>query len=240
MEATINTNIERIGNITSSEIVALVNSKKTFDTYVYECNLERKLGRSISTETNSKPTSWGKLVEKRVFDILGMEYILSSNQTDLHPQIKYWAGSKDGIKHDEGKTVFDIKSPYTLKSFCQLADCETIEQVRNNHKDGEKYYWQLVSNACINDCQWAELIVYCPYQSELATIREMAANIDGDQNKIAWINWSTDDDLPYLIKGGYYKNLHIIRFEVPQTDKDLLTTKVLEAGKLLIDFKTKK
>jgi hypothetical protein len=61
----------------------------------------------------------------------------------------------------------------------------------------------------------------------------MAANYDGDQNKIAWINWASDDELPYLIEGGHYQNLNIIRFEVPQADKDFLTKRVIELSKFL-------
>jgi hypothetical protein len=259
METNILLNTSRIGNFTSSEIVGLTKNGKGAGTYctsffelVEECNMERRLGRSLTTEQNAKPLSWGKLCEKRAFDLLGMEYILSSNETHVHPTIPYWSGSKDGIKHDEGKTVIDIKCPITLKSFCQLVDGTkdpksdlmlhsplTIEAVRANHKDGDKYYWQLVSNSCINDCKYAELVVYVPYQYELDIIREMASNYDGDQNKMAWINWSQDIDLPYLIEGGHYKNLNIIRFEVPQADKDFLTERVKAAGKLLIEYASK-
>lgn len=234
-------NAERIGNFTSSEISALMgNAKKAGElsapakTYIEECNMERELGRSISSESNARPLSWGKMLEKRAFDILGMEYILSSTETDIHPTIEYWAGSKDAIKHDEGKTIVDIKCPITLKSFYQLIKGGTIEYIRENHKDGDKYFWQLVSNAIINDCRFAELIVYVPYKSELEDIREMVRNYDGDQNKVAWINWSADEDLPYLIDGGNFKNLNIIRFEVSETDKKILIEKVLEAGKFLI------
>lgn len=257
METNILLNKARIGNFTSSEIVALTgNGKKPGElsaaakTFIEECNMERRLQRSLTSESNAKPLSWGKLLEKRAFDLLGLEYILSSTETDVHPDINYWSGSKDGIKYDEGKTVIDIKCPITLKSFCQLVDqitmveqngvwvmdgAATIEKVRANHKYGEKYFWQLVSNAILNDCKYAELIVYVPYQSELNIVREMASNFDGDPNKVAWINWSQDIDLPYLIEGGHYKNLNVIRFEVPQTDKDFLTKRVKEAGKFLID-----
>lgn len=224
----------RNGNFNSSEIVALANSPKTAKTFVEECNMERKLGRSLTCESNAKPLSWGKFVEKRGFDLLSTSYILFSDKTDVHPKYNYWVGSKDAIKHDEGKTVVDIKCPITLKSFCQFADCKNIDEVRENHKDGEKYYWQLVSNACINNCKYAELIIYVPYQSELEIIREMCSNHDGDQNKIAWINWSADEDLPYLIDGGYYKNINIIRFEVPEKDKFFLESKVVEYGQQLI------
>lgn len=237
----------RNGNFTSSEIYRLLSKKKgAREEYILECNMERNLGRALSKEESAKPLSWGKLVEARAFELLGLEYKLSSQETFTHPRIKYWAGSPDGNKFDEGKTVIDIKCPITLKSFCQLVDplygkpdaitgLMAMEIIRDEHKDGEKYYWQLVSNAILTDSKYAELIVYVPYKSELNAIRELANNFEGDQNKVAWINWASDEELPYLNDGGYYKNLNIIRFEVPQEDKDLLAETVLKAGKELIE-----
>lgn len=251
-------NTERIGNFTSSEIVALTKFGKKVKgveelpigepayTYVEECNMERRLGRNLSSEADSRPLSWGKFIEKRVFNLLDFDYIDVAQITLPHPTIPFWKGSPDFLSPN---TVCDAKCPTAIKSFCELVDPYyekddagvyklihpglTIEAVRKNHKDGEKYYWQLVSNACIKDAQFAELIIYVPYKSELETIREMAANYDGDQNKIAWINWASDDELPYLIDGGHYKNLNIIRFEVPQADKDFLTKRVIELSKFL-------
>jgi hypothetical protein len=212
--------------------------------------MERRLGRSIESEENSRNLSWGKLGEKYVADnpaLLGLEYSVNLSDTTVHPEIPFWAGSEDLTKED---TVGDIKSPKTLKSFCQLVDpymedgkiihpALTIEAVRANHKDGDKYYWQLVSNACIHNKPFAELIVFVPYQSELQKIRELAGNWDNPEEsyKYSWVFNSNDTELPYLIDGGYYKNLNVIRFEVPQADKDLLTERVLAAGKLLIENK---
>lgn len=233
-------NKARIGNFTSSEIFALTTKGKiegSFGkpalTYIDECNMERRLGRSLNDESNARPLIWGKFLESRAFELLGLEYILSSDETIVHPEISFWSGSKDGEKLDEGKTVIDIKCPITLKSFCQIVDCKTIEEVRENHRDGEKYYWQLVSNAILTKSKYAELIVYLPYRSELNAIREMASNFDGDQNKIAWIGFAEDNELPYLIDGGHYKNLNIIRFEVPESDKKFLTERVIKAGDFL-------
>jgi hypothetical protein len=246
-------NTERIGNFTSSEIVALTKNGKAKDsigepafTYVEECNMERRLGRNLSSEAETRPIIWGKFIEKRVFDLLDFDYIHTSQTTLSHPTIPYWKGSPDFLNND---AVCDAKCPTSLESFCQLVDAYfekdengvyqmvhpalTIEAVRKNHKDGEKFYWQLVSNACIKGLKYAELIVYVPYRSELEIIREMAANYNGDQNKIAWINWASDDELPYLIEGGHYQNLNIIRFEVPQADKDFLTKRVIELSKFL-------
>lgn len=245
-------NILRNGNFTSSEIVALTSTDKSgkapgkpFYTYIDETNYERKLGRSITDEVNARPLTWGKLLEFRVFDLLGLEYVLTSNDTVQHPSIPYWAGSKDGIKYDAGKTVIDIKCPMTLKSFCQLVDpiykglsgMDAMNYIRKNHKDGEKFYWQLVSNSIIEDTQYAELIPYMPYQSELDEIMQMARAVEGaDMSRHYWIAMASDGDLPFILDEGYYKNLNVIRFEVPQDDKDFLTERVELAGKLLIDF----
>lgn len=231
----------RVGRFTSSKIAALMTyAKNGVDfgkpalTYIEEKNMERRLGRSLNVETSSRPTSWGKLVEKRVLEeLLGMEYRPCSKETIEHPEFDFWAGSPDAEKFDEERTVVDIKCPMTLKSFCQFADCKTIEEIRDKHPDGETYYWQLVSNSILLNTKYAELIIYCPYQSELAAIRDMANYYEGDQNKVAWINWSEDKDLPYLIEGGFYKNVNIFRFEVLETDKQALTSRVKEASKLL-------
>jgi hypothetical protein len=234
-------NEKRVGRFTSSEIARLMKvarDKVGFGepalSYIAEKNIERRLGRSLNVESNAKPLSWGKLVEQRVFDLLGTEYSLCSSETIEHPiHSELWSGSPDMQKHDEGGTVVDIKCPITLKSFCVFSDCNNIDEVREMHDDGEKYYWQLVSNAILTGSKYAELIVYCPYQSELVHIRDMASNFYGDQNKVAWVNWSNDEDLPYLPDGGYYKSIKIIRFEVPQSDKNLLTIKVLAASMML-------
>src|SRR3990172_2945044 len=110
----INNSEKRIGNFTSSEISALMSKSKDGGfgkpalTYIEECNMERRLGRSLTDEVSARPLTWGKLVEVKAFELLGLDYKISSQETDLHPEISYWAGSSDGNKFDEGKTVFDI------------------------------------------------------------------------------------------------------------------------------------
>lgn len=231
----------RVGRFTSSEIYKLlsiakdgVSFGKPAQTYIEEKNMERRLGRALNVESNARPLTWGNLVERRVFELLGTEYRLCSSETLAHREYGgIWAGSPDLIKYDEGQTVVDIKCPITLKSFCKFADCANIEEIRTNHPDGEDYYWQLISNAIITGSKYAELIVYCPYQSELSAIRDMASNYEGDQNKVAWINWADDSELPYLPDRGYYKNIYTFRFEVSEQDKQLLTDRVIAASKLL-------
>ena len=239
---------ERIGNFTSSEIVALISTGKgnVFGkpalTYIKECNMERRLGRSLTNESTAKTLSWGKLLEKRVFDLLGTNYTYTAKATIVHPRYDFWAGSPDGNKYDDGKTVDDIKCPETLKSFCNLVDpiynglqgIDAMNAIRDNHADGEKYYWQLVSNGILSESKYAELIVYVPYKSELDAIRELTQDYDGNPNDVAWIHFGGDEALTHLVDGGYYKNINIIRFEIPDSDKNLLTERVLMASKLLI------
>ncbi len=216
-------------------------------TYIEECNMERRLGRALECDSNARALSWGK-----VFEILGLEYQLVSSDTIVHPLIPYWSGSPDANKFDEGSTVCDIKCPLTLKSFCTLVAplymkevegvCQysghnAINWIRENHTDGEKYYWQLVSNAVLTDSKYAELIVYAPYKSELQSIREFIQSLTDDQYKYYWINNANDDELPFLLDGGFYKNLNTIRFEVPQADKDLLTKRMIACKDLLINHK---
>jgi hypothetical protein len=238
-------NTLRIGNFTSSEIVALTTKgkdKKSFGapalTYIKETNMERLLGRSLTTEADARPLSWGKLLEPLVFDRLGIEYSLSSKETIVHPTIPYWAGSPDGSKAD---TTADFKAPLTLKSFLQLVQplydglkgMAAMERVREDHKDGEKFYWQIVSNAIIQGNCFGELIPFMPYFSELQEIRTMARHHE-QAGKFKWVDWASDDELPYLIDGGYYKNLNIIRFEIPEEDKKFLTDCVTKAGEMLL------
>jgi hypothetical protein len=233
----------RIGNFTSSNIAKLLTvakDKENFGapalTYIDEKNMERKLGRSLSTDTDARPTSWGKYMEARAFSLLGTEYRLCSQETIPHPTIDFWAGSPDAEKFNEDgtKTVVDIKCPYTLKSFCELVDVSMFA-IRNNHKSGNTYYWQLVSNAILIGADSAELVVYAPYKSELEEIKDGVNMLpEGIQSKFSWINFAQDEALPYLIDGGYYKNINTVSFKIPQEDKDYLQKTVLRAGKLLV------
>lgn len=236
-------NTARVGNFTSSEIGALMSSGKQIHgfgapaiNYIKEKNFERKLGRAISADTNARPLSWGKLLEKRAFDLLGLEYILCSHETIVHPLIPFWSGSPDA-KKDDG-TVCDVKCPVTLKSFCILSECNTIEEVRQNHDKGEEYYWQLVSNAVLTGSNKAELIVYMPYQKELQEIRDLTFQVIDPQEvyKYYWIANANDEELPYLPDNCFYKNMRVISFDVSDEDKNALTERVKLAGTLLNQF----
>lgn len=248
----------RTGNFTSSGIVALTTEgtkKGTFGkpayTYIEKKNKERRLGRSITKDFDSKPTSWGDLIEQRAFDLLPMDYVMCSKVTLSHPHIPFWKGTPDAYKVvEEIVTVTDEKCPFTLDSFCDLVDpyiekgqiihkALTIEAVRANHKEGDTYYWQIVSNACLIEATTGlhvtkgELIVYCPYKSELEAIRDLASSAGESGANTKWINFADDESLPYLPDGGHYKNINIIAFDIPESDKEFLKSCVLKAGELL-------
>jgi len=231
---TILSNTSRVGNFTSSEIYKLLTKdrsgkgfgKPALD-YIEERNMMRRLCRSLTNETNARPTTWGKCLESFAFQKLGFDYELVSDVTITHPTIPYWCGSPDLIGEN---LVGDIKCPMTLKSFCQFVDAGSIEAIRAEHTDGEKYYQQLVSNAILTNADFAELIIYVPYLDDLTEIRLTA----DDNKQFTWIAYAQDYELPWLKEGGYYQDVNIIHFAVPESDKELLTNAVLEAGKLLI------
>lgn len=237
--SSITENPNRIGNFTSSNIFKLLATGKGENgfgtpaiTYIEETNIERKLGRSIETDAYSKDMAWGIFLEQRVFDMLDFEYELQSQTTDLHPSISFWAGSKDLII--KGVKIGDIKC-YQPKNFAKYTDAITKANIAFLKDTFPKEYWQLVSNAIINNVPNAEAISYMPYLSELPELREAAENYDdSDQWKYRFIAESPDSSLAYLPDGGYYKNLNRFEFVIPQADKELLTSCVLKAGKMLI------
>ena len=239
MADSVNSNPLRTGRFTSSEIVALTKVGKdrvSFGapalTYIKETNRERKLGRSITNDFSSQETDWGKVCEGYVdFKYLGTQWTFCGEESILHPEIDFWAGSPDIITHKEPRKVGDIKSPFSLSTFCDFADCKNIDDIREFHKDGDKYFWQLVSNACITGCNWAELIIFVPHKHELDAIRDRARELGYDR-----IVWKKNDmELPFLIPGvSKYNNLLRFPFEVTDQMKAELTELVLRAGEKLI------
>jgi hypothetical protein len=225
------------GNFTSSNIWKLTTSDKAGKdfgaqalTYIKEKQMEIRLQRRLNTETTSRPTSWGTLVERRAFDLLSMEYQLESTTNLKHPTIEGWTGTPD-LRNIKEQAIGDIKCPFTLKSFCEMVD--SFGDLEAFKKSKPEYYWQLVSNAIITGMPKGEIVVYCPYLIELDAIREMANNFEGDQNKVAWVNWANDSDLPYLVEGGYYKNLNTWIFDIAKEDIDFLTDRVTRAIAIL-------
>jgi len=205
--------------------------------YIQHKKWERKAGRSLSQNIWAKPTAWGILCEPRVFDLLGTQYHrMGTDDSIPHPQYgDFWHGTPDGIKYvlTEQDAIAEVKCPFTLTSFFTFAECANIDEVVENHPDGYKYKWQCVSNACIVGVNYAELIIYCPYEEELSVIREMAIESDNISTR-RWIENSDPKELPFLIKGKSYLNMYTFRFEVTQSMKDELTEAVLLAKNYML------
>lgn len=222
-----------------------------FYTYVEECIMERFFKHKLENESDVKAFSWGRLCEVVVHDSLPNDYILQSEETYRHPTIYEWCGTPDGtVLNDnlEVETVTDIKCPLTRKGFYNLVKRlydfdgvtvtkkenvngdELIQLIRNDSKEGEKYYWQLLSNAIILNAKYCELIVFIPYKEDLEAINEY-------NNSLAEPFWmverAKEGELPYLYKDSGIESINIIRFEPPQADKDFLTERVLKAIELI-------
>lgn len=206
--------------------------------YIAEKNLERKIGRSLSVEKQTRATLWGHYMEQRVHDKLPTSYRLIGKKTVAHPTIPNWVGSPDNDCKAES-VVGDIKC-YEPKNFCEYVDCLTLANEKNDisifRDNFPQQYWQLISNACILGMDNIEAIVYIPYFSELQEIRESVIDLDSDDDKkkYGFIAYSSYNELPYIADGCAYKNLNIFRFVAPKEDKEFLSNRITTAGKLLI------
>jgi hypothetical protein len=222
-------------------------------TYINEKNMERRFGMSLDSDTEARPLAWGNLGEMLVETLLSEYYDFSPNKTMLHPHIPNWAGSRDGISKEQD-TVAETKCPYTRKSYAQLVQplhegltgMDAMNAIRfgytdknglaqPKHADGEKYYQQIVSNACISNCKYGELIVFMPYESEIPAVQSAAEKlITEGQSQYYWIASAKPEQLPQIKDNGYYSHLYTIKFEIPLADKILLEETVKRASAYLI------
>jgi hypothetical protein len=215
----------RAGTFSSSNIYKLMTNGKAADslgkpalTYIEETRYEMRLGRSLSTDQSSRPALWGTFVESYVNDHhIGLEYELASTERITHSTMPRWTGAPDLIGND---CVGDIKCPQ-LKNFCELEKSFKNDSLR---EDFPEYYWQLVSNAILTGKSHAELIVFCPYQEELDAIR--SAVLDQGNTRFYFIANAKDEELPYLINGGYYKNVMRYKWLVTEEERYELEKRV--------------
>lgn len=237
-------NQNRRGRFTSSQIHKLIPEgsfhgfQKPAITYIQEKQIERRMNRCLDVGGYSQALAWGLFMEMVIFNLLGMEYKISSKETQLHPDkylAKFWAGSCD-LEVPDVK-IAEIKC-YQPKNFALYADCLLKQDIEALKKDFKQEYWQMVSNAHIHQVKRAEAILYMPYASEMEEIRDLAANYEGDDMwKYRFIYEKPDNELAVLPDGGYYENIVKFEFEVPQEDLDLLEIRVIEAADLLENHK---
>ena len=220
-----------------------------FYTYLEECRAERFFKQQLDGESEVLAFDWGKLCELHVHNILPIDYVMQSEDSLQHAEIMEWVGTPDGTKLSKGiiTTVSETKCPLTKKSFYKLVKDlydfdgvtvtkkkefdgnEIIQSIRKNHKDGEGYYWQIISNACILksihklDNIKAELIVFMPYFDELEVIKLFNASLD---EPYASIQWAKDGKLPFIYRESGIENLNIIPFDIPIEDELFLKSRV--------------
>jgi len=221
---------------------------KPFFTYVEECRYERSLLQNLESEVEVLATEWGKLVETFVHKRLPKDYKFHSNETKQHPKYPMWVGTPDGSKYKVLlkklvlDAITDIKCPLTKKAFCQLVSGlytelpyggveklenpdmkKALSKLIDKAKDGKKFYWQLVSNSCIFNTKFAELIVFMPYYQTLEKIIKYNDNLPESSYKVSF---ARPGQLPFILKESGYEEINTIRFEVPIEDKKFLEQRV--------------
>lgn len=229
--------LARFGNFSSSEIYKLMTNGRNGGigapglTYIEEKRFERLLGRPLSNDVKSRPAQWGDFVQHRVTNLLlGTDCTPTKSIRRKHQTIPNWTGAEDYIRNaspERSSVVGEIKC-FELKKFCQVHDTARLgfEILRSEFPE---IYWQLVSNSILCGLSLVELTLYVPYRSELDAIRESVELEEGP----SYIQYATDDELPYLIEGGHYRNLTTYQFEVFNSVKDELTNRVSMAVKML-------
>lgn len=220
----------RAGTFSSSSAYKLMGNGRgagsvstAFYTYVNEKRMELRLGRSLQSEFDSKETAWGNLNERRVFELLGLEYRFEADKRYYNGD--YHSGMPDTRRDG---VVGDIKCPFSLKSFCEAVD--SFGSVDEFKAAKPEWYWQLVSNAILTGEPRAEIIVYCPYQDDLDDIRRESALRDGWAGRF---NYMADEELPYIIRDRHYGDLNIFEFEVPVEDVEAFKARLALAVELL-------
>lgn len=229
-----------------------------FFTYVEECRYEKSLLQNLESEIEVLATDYGKLTESFVHERLPNDYRFHSNETKSHPKYLNWVGTADGtkmvyrLKKWVKDAITDIKCPLTKKAFCSLVSGlyeelpeggvkkienpnmnKALEKCINKAKDGKKFFWQLVSNSCIEQTKYAELIVFMPYKETLEKLVAYNESLDYETDKNKYdgkpkisglVSFASmkDNKLPFILKESGYEEINIIRFEVPIWAKILL------------------
>jgi len=243
-----NNDKNRVAHFTSSKIAPLtLNGKGKYGfgagaiTYIEERAMELELGRGIDLPINTWEVSWGKVWEVYVHWQLGSEYKICIDQSKEHPIHYFWSGAKD-FKITDG--IAELKC-YQLRKFYKYAKClqkQSIELLKENFKDE---YWQIVSNACIDNVKFGEAIAFMPTEEMLLEMKQMIEETDyiekqvkDDPFKYKFIVDRPLWDLPFIPEHSKFPSMVKFRFEVPQEDKDFLTERVIKANELLTEIVT--
>lgn len=213
--------LERTAKFTSSQIYKLMTNGRSkgifgakYYEYINEKAMESVLGRGVETEVRADSLSWGNLCESIAFDLLPLEYSLVSKKRYSH--LDYcWSGMPDTITDDK---VGDIKCPWTLKSFMQLATTTDLK------KDKPEYFWQLVSNAILCNKKEAELFVFMPKYCRINEIIKEAEKVDSP------IKYKSANQLPWLPENTNIPEVITNKVTITDKDKQALIDRVKQAS----------
>lgn len=233
----------RIGRFTSSEIYKLVKSGRAKDEifsaagkkYIRQVKHERRRKRTLKKDVYTRDITWGNLMELRVYDMIGLEWSIESKETKIHPKYPFWAGTKDLIV--PGEKVGEIKG-YQPEKFCEMAEVLFAQDLESFKKDFPAEYWQIVSNACIEDVPRGESLLYQPYDSESQDIAELCDRYENIDEMYLVKTIQDDilsdrlDRLAFQPDSSEYPNIITFEFEIPNEDKEFITERIIRANEL--------
>lgn len=109
-------------------------------------------------------------------------------------------------------------------------DNSIINIIRNTASDGEKYYWQIVSNSCIENTPYGELIAYCPYFENLQRIIDYNISLKIPYNPVLY---KKIEEMPHILKESGLLELNVIRFKISEKDKQFLEMRARMATEII-------
>jgi len=127
------------------------------------------------------------------------------------------------------KNIVEMKKGI-FAALVEDTDNKIMQIIRNTASDGDKYYWQILSNACIEDTPYGELIAYCPYFENLQTIIDYNINLKIPYNPIIY---KKPEEMPHILKESGLLELNIIRFKVSEKDKQFLSMRARMATEII-------
>jgi len=233
----------RRANFTSSQVYKLIKKGRggaefsaSGMTYIKEKALETKLGRGLSTDAYSQAISWGFLMEAYVYNhILPLNYRHVKNRR-FHKEISNWCGIPDYEIPDI--FISEIKC-YQLKRFAEYSlalEKRDIELLRDSFPEE---YWQVISNASINNVSHVEMLSFCPNNKQLDEVRHLITETDflEKNNFQPWqyryIEEKKNWRLPCLPETSEIKPLTRFKFEVPTEDLKFLESRIRLANDVL-------
>jgi hypothetical protein len=121
----------------------------------------------------------------------------------------------------------DLKCPVDINRFVTAFECEgDIEKFRNDYPEGDKYFWQLVSNSIITGMNNCRLTFFVPKFSELTEIQEFS---EGAGTEYAWVFYASQYDLPHIPDESVLPNQIDILFTPTNEQKKELKNAVEQA-----------